>query len=36
MLEGTTFNPNQAKEFGLVDTISEILLPKNTEIIGIG
>jgi ATP-dependent Clp protease protease subunit len=36
MLEGTTFNPEQAREFGLVHDINENLLPKVYEIVGIG
>lgn len=36
MFEGTTLNPEQAKQFGLVHEISEIILPKGVEIIGIG
>lgn len=35
MLEGTTFNPEQAKEFGLIQEINERILPENYEIIGI-
>ncbi len=36
MFKGTTFNPEQAKKFGLVQEINEVLLPEGTEIIGIG
>jgi len=36
MFDGTTFNPIQAKEFGLVHEITEVLIPQGTEIIGIG
>lgn len=36
MFDGATFNPTQAKEFGLVDEITEILIPRDAEIIGIG
>lgn len=35
MFDGTTFNPQQAKEFGLVHEISENLLPPGSEIFGI-
>jgi len=36
MLEGTTFNPQQAKDFGLVHKIDENLLPGSYELVGIG
>ena len=36
MLEGTTFNPEQAKDFGLVHEIDENLLPRSYELVGIG
>jgi ATP-dependent protease ClpP protease subunit len=36
MYEGTTLNPEQAKQFGLVHEINDILLPEGVEIIGIG
>lgn len=35
MLEGTTFNTEQAKEFGLVHEIEKNLLPESHELIGI-
>lgn len=36
MFEGTTLNPGQAKQFGLVHEISEVILLEGVEIIGIG
>ncbi len=36
MFKGTTLNPEEAKDFGLVHTIAEELIPVNSEIIGIG
>lgn len=36
MFAGKTLNPKEAKQFDLVDEISNILLPEKAEIIGIG
>ncbi len=36
MLDGKMFSPQEAKEFGLVNEISEIIIDKGVPIIGIG
>jgi len=35
MLNGKMFSPDEAKEFGLITRISEVLLPNNVPVIGI-